>query len=497
MPAEVQAKMEGAFGTDLSAVRIHEGPRAAALGALAYTQGTDVHFASGHYQPSSQSGQELLGHELSHVVQQSQGRVSATTQAKGVGVNDDAGLEAEADAMGAKAARGERVSGGGGAGGLQGAGMSPIQFQLRDRAEWENDSRLAGCFGDKRRSTRMRAIGVALQAYRDADDANKVARIEGVLKAIADWQLQKDRDAGLDVASNIHNLGDAVPKEGAHDNRGRSAAVNELLTEVKAEVTELLAARQEAWDLANFTNPQEHQANGAFQYLINGIQEYDNTPAHITKVLNDPASIKDALISSSLVTNTKTPMWCASGYVLRAPKENIGSAKPSDQGAQSAVSRFHEIEMYKEIVRLFNLNGLPPPDTIVEGTTQNAHQSKHNEIVVMGTGANGGATEVSAIFVATAPGQGNPEFPIEIGKKVAGYEVNINVDGKYKAVVTRQPAVSAARLDQYKEIAAEKQIPIIAIPMAPNARFSNPKLTIWDPERMIEEGEARQRDLIE
>ncbi|HEX2689253.1 MAG TPA: DUF4157 domain-containing protein, partial [Kofleriaceae bacterium] len=107
--------MEGAFGVGFSAVRIHEGPHAQALGALAYTQGTDIHFAPGRYQPNSQSGQELLGHELAHVVQQAQGRAPATAQAKGVDVNDDPSLEAEADAMGARAVRGERARGSGGA----------------------------------------------------------------------------------------------------------------------------------------------------------------------------------------------------------------------------------------------------------------------------------------------------------------------------------------------------------------------------------------------
>lgn len=109
MPEDVQAKMSGAFGTDLSSVRIFEGARAPALGARAFTTGTEVHFAPGEYQPTSQSGQELLGHELAHVVQQSQGRVHATAQAKGVAINDDAGLEHEADEMGARAARGEAV----------------------------------------------------------------------------------------------------------------------------------------------------------------------------------------------------------------------------------------------------------------------------------------------------------------------------------------------------------------------------------------------------
>jgi hypothetical protein len=113
MPEEVRGRMETAFGVDFSPVRIHEGPQAEAVGALAYTQGTDIHFAPGQYQPASQRGQELLGHEMAHVVQQSQGRVQATRQAKGLDVNDDASLEREADEMGRKAARGEAVGGGG------------------------------------------------------------------------------------------------------------------------------------------------------------------------------------------------------------------------------------------------------------------------------------------------------------------------------------------------------------------------------------------------
>lgn len=119
----VQAKMEDAFDFDFSAVRVHEGGAAPAMGALAYTQGTDVHFAPGQYAPHSPGGQELIGHELAHVVQQSEGRVAATTQYKGAGLNDDAGLEAEADRWGAQAARGESIgrTGGGTAAGASGA----------------------------------------------------------------------------------------------------------------------------------------------------------------------------------------------------------------------------------------------------------------------------------------------------------------------------------------------------------------------------------------
>jgi Domain of unknown function (DUF4157)/Novel toxin 16 len=109
LDAAVRAKMEAAFGADFSAVRIHEGPEAASIGALAFTRGHDIFFASGRYQPDSKPGQELLGHELAHVLQQARGRVQPTRQAGGLAVNDDAALEAEADALGALAAAGDAV----------------------------------------------------------------------------------------------------------------------------------------------------------------------------------------------------------------------------------------------------------------------------------------------------------------------------------------------------------------------------------------------------
>lgn len=105
MPPEVQAKMERTMGADFSGVRIHTGHQAGAVGALAYTQGTDIHFAPGQYKPDSPSGQKLLGHELAHVVQQKEGRVSPTARlATGQPLNDSPALEREADMLGAKAA---------------------------------------------------------------------------------------------------------------------------------------------------------------------------------------------------------------------------------------------------------------------------------------------------------------------------------------------------------------------------------------------------------
>jgi hypothetical protein len=63
--------MESAFGADFSGVRVHAGSDLAGrVAASAFTIGRDIHFAPGAYQPGRPSGQWLLAHELTHVVQQ-------------------------------------------------------------------------------------------------------------------------------------------------------------------------------------------------------------------------------------------------------------------------------------------------------------------------------------------------------------------------------------------------------------------------------------------
>jgi len=69
--------MEARFGADFSSVRIHTDAMADesawAVNAGAYTVGRDLVFRSGQYQPDSQSGRQLLAHELTHVLQQDSG----------------------------------------------------------------------------------------------------------------------------------------------------------------------------------------------------------------------------------------------------------------------------------------------------------------------------------------------------------------------------------------------------------------------------------------
>ncbi|MES2328703.1 MAG: DUF4157 domain-containing protein [Bacteroidota bacterium] len=98
IPAGLRSGIENLSGFSMSDVTVnYNSSKPAQFKALAYAQGTNIDIAPGQ--------ERHLPHEAWHVVQQKQGRVTPTLQAKGIPVNDDSGLEHEADVMGAKAAQ--------------------------------------------------------------------------------------------------------------------------------------------------------------------------------------------------------------------------------------------------------------------------------------------------------------------------------------------------------------------------------------------------------
>ena len=74
LSGEQRAFFEPRFGADFSRVKIHTNDSAdaaaCAVGALAYTRGSDIVFRKEQYRPHTQTGRHLLAHELTHVVQQ-------------------------------------------------------------------------------------------------------------------------------------------------------------------------------------------------------------------------------------------------------------------------------------------------------------------------------------------------------------------------------------------------------------------------------------------
>lgn len=79
MGADLRTSMEGAFGADFSGVTVHTDAHSdqlnQSLQAKAFTTGSDVFFRQGEFDPKSGSGQELIAHELTHVVQQGGAKV--------------------------------------------------------------------------------------------------------------------------------------------------------------------------------------------------------------------------------------------------------------------------------------------------------------------------------------------------------------------------------------------------------------------------------------
>jgi hypothetical protein len=98
LPHQLRQDVEALSGVSMAGTSVHYNSSAPAqIGVFAYAVGSQIHLGPGQ--------ERHLPHEAWHVVQQKQGRVKPTLQAKGLAINDDQGLEAEADVMGQHAAQ--------------------------------------------------------------------------------------------------------------------------------------------------------------------------------------------------------------------------------------------------------------------------------------------------------------------------------------------------------------------------------------------------------
>lgn len=99
LPARLGRRAAALLGVALPEVRVHVGPAAARLGAVAFACGRDVHLAPEVLRLPLPAFARVLGHELAHIAQQQSGRVVPVEQRAGRGWNHDAALEREADAF--------------------------------------------------------------------------------------------------------------------------------------------------------------------------------------------------------------------------------------------------------------------------------------------------------------------------------------------------------------------------------------------------------------
>ena len=151
----VNRDMSRAFGMDFGAVRIHTGEQAArmnqGLNARAFTHGNDIYFNRGQYHPDTRKGKKLLGHELTHVVQQNAvapGKGQRINTSRATGLIQRGVLEGTDDQCFMYAGRPLRTStgalsktqkpGGTDIPGTQGTSQNCAGVSLCNRTEWVN-----------------------------------------------------------------------------------------------------------------------------------------------------------------------------------------------------------------------------------------------------------------------------------------------------------------------------------------------------------------------
>jgi len=184
LPDNLKTGIENLSGFSMDDTKVHyNSAKPAQLNALAYAQGTDIHIAH--------SQEKHLAHEAWHVVQQKQGRVKPTLQTKtGINMNDDAGLEKEADRMGARALQLHAVNKAGTNKGVElisAANMSPVIqgmiIRIRDIKEMLHIGKPT--IMDASKSTKLDMGGAAAAEKEDygiteatAEDARKLGSNE-------------------------------------------------------------------------------------------------------------------------------------------------------------------------------------------------------------------------------------------------------------------------------------------------------------------------------
>ncbi len=189
----LQAKMGQAMGADFSKVKVHTDSQSDQLDksiqAKAFTTGQDVFFRQGAYDPSSQGGQELIAHELTHVMQQNGGTVQRSPQRsplKDVVQRDD-----ETDTVGGYG--GDTIEGGGNFLEFLDDAASAIKT-LRDPSSGKLVKGIAG----------SKAIGSLTGTVVAGLKANEITKMTSCLEAMSEGL--KIFDAGKEIWESMRKV---------------------------------------------------------------------------------------------------------------------------------------------------------------------------------------------------------------------------------------------------------------------------------------------------
>lgn len=207
LPDALKAGVENLSGLSMNDVKVHYNSAAPAqMKALAYTQGTNIYVGPGQ--------QQHVPHEAWHVVQQKQGRVRPTLQAKGVPVNDDRTLEHEADVMGMRAFRMHRAeeSPSQNSPGLKVSGANPAQL------------RCAACAMEEEKVQRKVSAGTTIQMVACQGTAHDTSNEHRVIEIDYTNQINPNADREYEIPQgSLDTYDNGTHKVGYSDIADRGA----------------------------------------------------------------------------------------------------------------------------------------------------------------------------------------------------------------------------------------------------------------------------------
>lgn len=272
LPGGLKSGVEALSGMSLDNVKVHyNSSRPAQLSALAYAQGSDIHIAPGE--------ERHLPHEAWHVVQQAQGRVQPTMQMKGgVAVNDDAGLEREADVMGGKALARDN------------AAAPSSAATARAQAE----------FGHRSIPAQVPA-GLALSARAGDDVVQRRITVAGSKYGVqdgtlGDLEIMLDRDIAT-IEAKLRPAGISVAQVLTRFDfqDRRFAGVSDLIEAVRKELKSDLGKDEPAIDRLVSHHPLEQDPHELSSPALNFLQRLDPKGTIKNLVLEDTEAAKSVM----------------------------------------------------------------------------------------------------------------------------------------------------------------------------------------------------------
>ena len=293
--ADLRERFEASLGADLSNVRVHTSDDSAqaarAVGARAYTVGSDIHFGASQYQPDDPFGLHLLAHEVAHTVQQAGGATAGRQHKLEVSTPADA-LELEADRAADAMVSGRPAA-------VTGGGSSVARTIMRDKDG--GDGQAQANAGDGKGGDGQPGVWSDADKVKfEEEKKSTLAKIEAELakmKAIKESAVLAGFKTRLKTDIEIrHNRRDQLKRQLA-DLERRKASEKEL-----AEVRAILATEE--------AQLAEVEGNG---------------PTRIAKIAGNAAGSAKKVIDAGKLIAEKTGAMDAAGF--KSLSEALGTFK--------------------------------------------------------------------------------------------------------------------------------------------------------------------------